>query len=286
MTANGAISAAKIRTYTFDSSPTRIRRKKTSDTSPGAVKRADAGALNIPSASTRSATGAKSVSASARGAAGAKSVSASARGATGAKSVSASARSVTGAKSISASARGVTGAKSISANTRGSRTARRSVDDIRLKRALEAVEGKKAKEKDEPKIHTVASLRRIPFPTAVIFMTIICTALFMGMIMSFVRINEMTIELESLERDAAALAKTQSELTLSLEKKNDLREIERYATEELGMVKIDQLAKKYITLDVAEKIELTDESTGGGNAVSDFFSDILNNIRDFFAYIG
>lgn len=298
MTANTALNNVKVRTYTFDASPTRVRRKKNSDGADASVnaKQAQTAALNTTTtAKRRTATVPSDARSQVK-----KSAAANINARTRNPSISADTRSRVRDGSISADVRTRSGAVSkdgrsraqggVSAGNRprtaaAPRSARRSVDDIRLKRALEAVEGKKAQQKSEPKIHTVEALRRIPMPTAVIFMTFICTVLFMAMIMSFVRINEITIELESLERKEASLAKTQSELTLSLEKKNDLREIERYAIEELGMVKIDQLAKKYITLDVDEKIELSEDSKSSGNPASDLFTYIADNVRDFFKYI-
>ena len=45
-----------------------------------------------------------------------------------------------------------------------------------------------------------------------------------------------------------------------LEQKNNLQEIQEYAVNVLGMVKIDQLAKKYITVDKEDAIVVFDES--------------------------
>ncbi|MCL2518613.1 MAG: hypothetical protein FWF15_08630 [Oscillospiraceae bacterium] len=125
------------------------------------------------------------------------------------------------------------------------------------------------------KVHTIRAPKTIPFPTAIICMAIIATILFCFLIMSYVNINEYTINNEKLTFQLDNSLKQQKELTLELEKKNNLREIERYAKDILGMVKIDQLRKKYISIKNEDKIELIKPRTS--------FQDITNNIVDSIA---
>ena len=105
-------------------------------------------------------------------------------------------------------------------------------------------------------VRTVRTRERRRLPLGLIASVLLCTVLFMVMLWSFALVNEETIHLEQLERDYREAAKEEKELTLRLELKNNLKEIEEYATQKLGMVQIDQLAKKYISIASVDRIEL------------------------------
>ncbi len=107
--------------------------------------------------------------------------------------------------------------------------------------------------------NTITSDKKSPLPITVIFMTLLCTALFMVMVASYVRINEYTVEIEQLQSRLEKLKNERSDLSIELEQKNNLQEIQDYAVNVLGMVKIDRLAKKYITVEVEDKIEVLDK---------------------------
>ena len=107
---------------------------------------------------------------------------------------------------------------------------------------------------------TVTSSSKSPMPVTAILMIFVCTVMFMLMVWSFVRINEYTVDIEDLQDRLDSLKSSRSQLTIQLEQKNNLQEIQEYAVNVLGMVKIDQLAKKYITVDKDDKIVVFDES--------------------------
>ena len=62
--------------------------------------------------------------------------------------------------------------------------------------------------------------------------------------------------------------------------------IEEYATNVLGMVKIDQLTKKYITVEVEDKIEVVDENNTIVSKISEFLDSVRRNFNDLFKYVG
>jgi len=111
---------------------------------------------------------------------------------------------------------------------------------------------------------------RIPWKT--IGLIALCTTLFMIMINNMVRIKEYEAEIRTMERQAASLSAEKKELSDRLEQKNDLNLIEEYAVNRLGMVKADQLARRYVSLEGEDKIELVKEETE--SAVSRYFTDI------------
>ena len=138
----------------------------------------------------------------------------------------------------------------------------------------------------EPRIHTIAESERKPFPLAFVFTSLMCSLLFMYMIYNLVRINEYTINISSLKDQLSDLTTSQTELTLKLERKNDLVEIERIATEQYGMVKRDKVTKQYVNVGDGDVIEAEDNGTGDSasadgmsslmSAISINFGDLIN----------
>ncbi|MBQ3184148.1 MAG: hypothetical protein IJB57_10860, partial [Clostridia bacterium] len=102
-----------------------------------------------------------------------------------------------------------------------------------------------------------------------------------------VQINEYTIEVALLRGELTDLAGEKKELALALEEKNDMLKIEQYATENLGMVKSDQLTKKHITLDQEDKVEVVEtEPSQDVTVVSSVMSAIGENFRGLWEYMG
>ena len=112
----------------------------------------------------------------------------------------------------------------------------------------------------EPTVRTVTSTAKVSFPYSVVFLSLICSLMFFYMIFNYVQINEHTSAVSDLKADIATLSFEADELTTKLEQKNDLTLIEQIATERLGMVKIDEITKKYITMDPGDSINPKDVS--------------------------
>ncbi len=146
-----------------------------------------------------------------------------------------------------------------------------------------AVRTPEAAKHSKIKVHTVKSTERKKFPLAIVFGALSCTIVFMVMIWSFVQINEQTIKIESLERQLKTLVAEERELTFDLERKNNLTEIEEYAKTKLGMVQIDQLAKKYISVTYADKVELVDEEEKDDSGVFDIIIEKFEQLLEYFS---
>lgn len=112
----------------------------------------------------------------------------------------------------------------------------------------------------EPKVRTITDTRKVSFPYSIIFMAIACSVLFMYMIFNYVQINEYTDTVSDLKSEIATLDAKKIEIQTKLDKKNDLIYIEKVAREELGMVKIDEITKKYIEMDAGDKITVFDNT--------------------------
>lgn len=114
----------------------------------------------------------------------------------------------------------------------------------------------------EPTVRTVTSTTKASFPYSVVFLSLICSLMFFYMIFNYVQINEHTSAVSDLKADIATLSFEADELTTKLDQKNDLTLIEQIATERLGMVKIDEITKKYITMDPGDSINPRNASSG------------------------
>lgn len=126
-----------------------------------------------------------------------------------------------------------------------------------------------------------------PFPVGRILLVAICTLLLAFLVYSGVQISELTREIADLQKEKASLAMQEKELALALEGKNDLRVIEKIATEELGMVKRDQILQKYISLSTGDRVELYDTQTGeaeGGMGMG-LLSAIGKNFEAWLEYL-
>ena len=140
--------------------------------------------------------------------------------------------------------------------------------------------------KNDAKLKTVKASKRIPFPMTALVMTLIVTGLFMFLIMSYVQINEYTLEVSKLRSDLSSLQSERKDLTYQLDEKNDMLAIEQYATENLHMVKLDQLTKKHITIDREDKIEVVEtEPTEDQTVVTTVMSTFLSNFTGLLEYL-
>lgn len=137
-----------------------------------------------------------------------------------------------------------------------------------------------------PRMHTVDSRIVRRFPYKILFLAIVGTLLFMTIIYNNVQINEKTSEIAELRSELSALEADITDASLKVEKKNDLRVIEARAIE-LGMVKADQLSKKYVTIPSNDQITLIDDSdeeenfhmTGIFEAIRQKISDLIDTFR-------
>ncbi|MBR6515211.1 MAG: hypothetical protein IKT46_10335 [Clostridia bacterium] len=137
------------------------------------------------------------------------------------------------------------------------------------------------------RVDTVKVSAKRSFPVGAVVIVTICTLLLMFTVMSYVQINEYTIEVALLRGELTDLAEEKKDLALAIEEKNDMLKIEQYAIENLGMVKSDQLTKKHISLDQEDKVEVVEtEPTPDATVVSGVMSAIGENFRGLREYIG
>lgn len=103
-----------------------------------------------------------------------------------------------------------------------------------------------------------AKVKGTPLPVAMLICLLVCTMTVLSVVWGSAMVGGAADEVDNLESQVAELAESRRELSQALDRKNDLREIERIAVEELGMIGTDLITKKYISVSGIDMIEAFD----------------------------
>lgn len=136
--------------------------------------------------------------------------------------------------------------------------------------------GKKSKKNNW--IPTKKSRIKEPMPLATIVFSILCTVLVMFMMINFVKINEYTRDIADMQNQITKLGRTEQELTVELEKKNDLTGLD---LEALGLVKEDDVQKVEIITEkdeTAEHFEVEEQDEG---MVATVMNALYRNFKEY-----
>ncbi|MBQ7669062.1 MAG: hypothetical protein IJS47_07025 [Clostridia bacterium] len=106
---------------------------------------------------------------------------------------------------------------------------------------------------------------------------VIIFALALTMVYRFTAINALNLEVIKLKSELDEINTLNTQLKFAAESNVNLSEIEKYATDELGMQKLQNYQIEYIVLDKQDLL-------ANENAVEEpsFFKKIINNIVEFF----
>ena len=135
---------------------------------------------------------------------------------------------------------------------------------------------KKSKRSDW--IPTKKSRIKEPMPLATIVFSILCTVLVMFMMINFVKINEYTRDIADMQDHLAKLERQEQELSVELEKKNDLTGVD---LEGLGLVKEESLPKVEIETnndETTEHFEVEEKETG---VVATVMNALYRNFKEY-----
>ena len=123
------------------------------------------------------------------------------------------------------------------------------------------------------------------FPVGYLVMLAVVTMMIMTILFSISQIYQTTGTIDELERELSELQTMAAELELAVEEKNDIRVIERIATEDLGMVKEDAVQRKYISLSDGERIDIIADETAETDAAHGvLLSSIWSSLGSLFDY--
>lgn len=135
---------------------------------------------------------------------------------------------------------------------------------------------------EKEKNNEVKTVRR---GNTVLALKIVSTVLVIGFTIGLIlyynaQIYELNDEISSLNETLVAAQTEEVRLNVSLDRKISMENIEKYITEDLGMVKQEKYQMHYIDLSEGDKIVVAD--TNGSslwNSVKDFFEDV----KEYFA---
>ena len=126
-----------------------------------------------------------------------------------------------------------------------------------------------------------------PISKSAIVAILLVAAIVLMIIFSLSEINSFKQDISSLESQRAELKGQIEQLYLDIDRKNDVRTIEQAATEDIGMVKSNQVESKYISLFEGDRVEVVsgeDEETENYGIFSTLLSTFGSNwetLRDY-----
>ncbi|MBQ8236272.1 MAG: hypothetical protein IJZ37_06290 [Clostridia bacterium] len=150
--------------------------------------------------------------------------------------------------------------------------------------------GERAAKKAKKRLfYTVKNKERAPFPVMTVIFCIICTVLFMSMMVNFVQINEYTKEVSALQTKVNNLSKQKNELSAELDQKDSVEELREYLESKdgnLGMVEESNMNPPVAISpdkeDRVEDYEVPEESEGMITVVLNALAENLSNAWNIF----
>lgn len=106
------------------------------------------------------------------------------------------------------------------------------------------------------RIVTLANTETKPFPLKIVATVLLCTAMIMAVLYTYMELNVQTTTLSTLTRRLSTLRSQANTLQAEVVRREDLISIEQTASEILGMVKTDVLTKQYISIENEDKTEV------------------------------
>lgn len=125
---------------------------------------------------------------------------------------------------------------------------------------------------DEVKVETPSVSKGI------IIAVVLCAVVVMMIIFSFAQISEFKREISGLEGKKDELCEQIQQLSLDIDLKNDIRTIEQTATEDIGMVKSNQVQTKYITVGDGERVVVVDNTPTDSDQNFGVFSTLMSAV--------
>ncbi len=99
-----------------------------------------------------------------------------------------------------------------------------------------------------------------PFPIGIIISVLIISASFMFIVYNKSLMNDISYKTVDMQESINSFEQEKQRLVLEIEKKNDLAEIERIATTELGMVKSTDVYKQYVSISGNDEVVVSESS--------------------------
>ncbi len=116
-------------------------------------------------------------------------------------------------------------------------------------------------------------------PVKVLLFLMLIIGLSFSVMYSRAQLNEMSAKVNSVTKELETLKSENIRLQTELEDRISLKNVEEYATVELGMEKMDASQVEYVTLTDGNQVEITEENDGSvWQKVKNFFDDMMEYI--------
>lgn len=113
------------------------------------------------------------------------------------------------------------------------------------------------------------------------FMPVLSIFIILGLVVfslfQYVKMNELTIEKNKINRQLLTAENEKAILSVKLEAKQSLKEIEDIAQNQLGLVKIEKYQMDYVTIETEDKVEIIQKEKENTvfNQIANAFSVLL-----------
>ena len=129
------------------------------------------------------------------------------------------------------------------------------------------------------KVPKVKPVSKPMSPVKVLLFLMVIIGLSFSVMYSRAQVNEMGSKVNSATKELEILKSENIRLQTELEEKISLKNVEEYATVELGMEKMDASQVEYVTLTSGNQVEITEESDSSvWQKIKNFFDDMMEYI--------
>ena len=126
------------------------------------------------------------------------------------------------------------------------------------------------------KVPKVKPVSKPMSPVKVLLFLMVIIGLSFSVMYSRAQLNEMGSKVNSATKELEILKSENIRLQTELEEKISLKNVEEYATVELGMEKMDASQVEYVTLTSGNQVEITEESDSSvWQKIKNFFDDMM-----------
>lgn len=129
-------------------------------------------------------------------------------------------------------------------------------------------------------------VKQAPFPFAYATIVVICAFMAMVLLFSYSQVEEYKSKIGDLSATQAELSATADKLEVELELRDDIRKIESYAVDYIGMVNSDVVQTKFVNVQAEDRVEILkaeeEEVEGGFSALLSAIGEGIGKFSEYF----
>ncbi len=151
---------------------------------------------------------------------------------------------------------------------------------------FEESSAKKVVQKKEESVKKTSSTKKSATSFLSILKYIFCVAfivsIFGGLLVNYVKLTESTAKITSLKRELTKLEEQEALLNVYIERKTNVRQVEEYAKEKLGMSEVQSHQIEYVSLENKDKVQVLKTESENSKGL---LSIIAKNLNIFAEYL-